>query len=89
MFHGLVNDDTDNSTTELQLPPPAGPRIKLSEKVFAPVKEYPKVQKHVRGTRAVACRTVTGKDRKQWMVVFEIELHVINRAQLLIFGSSG
>lgn len=88
MFHGLVNNDTDNSTTELQLPPPAGPRIKLSEKVFAPVKEYPKVQKYVY-TRAVACRTVTGKDRKQWMVVFEIELHFISRAQLLIFGSSG
>lgn len=30
--------------TDLQLPTPSGPRVKLSEKVYAPVKEYPKVR---------------------------------------------
>ncbi|KAK2570950.1 Protein quaking-B [Acropora cervicornis] len=60
LFHGLVNNDTDNSTTELQLPPPSGPRIKLSEKVFAPVKEYPKFNfvGRVIGPRGMTLREV-------------------------------
>lgn len=60
LFHGLVNNDTDNSTTELQLPPVSGPRIKLSEKVFAPVKEYPKFNfvGRVIGPRGMTLREV-------------------------------
>ena len=44
LFHGVVKNETDGVYNELQLPTPAGPRVKLSEKVFAPVKEYPKVK---------------------------------------------
>ena len=45
LFHGGVKNDVDGGTsyTDLQLPTAAGPRVKLSEKVYAPVKEYPKV----------------------------------------------
>jgi hypothetical protein len=41
LFHGMTNGV--ESPDSMTLPSPAGPRIKLSEKVFAPVKEYPKV----------------------------------------------
>ena len=45
LFHGVVkNAEVDGMFTELQLPTPSGPRVKLSEKVYAPVKEYPKVR---------------------------------------------
>ncbi|KXJ17106.1 protein quaking isoform X2 [Exaiptasia diaphana] len=32
----------ETSSADIQLPAPAGPRVKLTEKVFAPVKEFPK-----------------------------------------------
>lgn len=45
LFHGVVkNEKVDGMFTELQLPTPSGSRVKLSEKVYAPVKEYPKVR---------------------------------------------
>ena len=47
LFHGVVkNAEVDGMYTDLQLPTPSGPRVKLSEKVYAPVKEYPKVMEH-------------------------------------------
>lgn len=39
----MVTNDTNGGIAELQLPPQSGPRVKLAEKVYAPVKEYPKV----------------------------------------------
>jgi len=39
----IKNEEVDGKFTELQLPTPSGSRVKLSEKVYAPVKEYPKV----------------------------------------------
>ncbi|XP_032225293.1 protein quaking isoform X2 [Nematostella vectensis] len=44
LFHGATNG-VDNGTTsiaDLSLPAPSGPRVKLVEKVYAPVKEFPK-----------------------------------------------
>ena len=40
-----MKNETDGVYTsdQLQLPSAAGPRVKLAEKVYAPVKEYPKV----------------------------------------------
>ncbi|XP_031553130.1 protein quaking-like isoform X2 [Actinia tenebrosa] len=43
LFHGITNGvESSASDTSITLPSPSGPRIKLTEKVFAPVKEYPK-----------------------------------------------
>ena len=45
LFHEVVKDaKVDGMSTELKLPEPSGPNVKLSEKVYAPVKEYPKVR---------------------------------------------
>lgn len=49
LFHGVVkNSEVDGMYTDLQLPTPSGPRVKLSEKVYAPVKEYPKVREQTK-----------------------------------------
>lgn len=60
LFHGVVKNETDGVYNELQLPTPAGPRVKLSEKVFAPVKEYPKFNfvGRVIGPRGMTLREV-------------------------------
>lgn len=44
LFHGVIKNEPDGVFGELQLPASSGPRVKLSEKVYAPVKEYPKVK---------------------------------------------
>ncbi|XP_078373231.1 protein quaking-A-like [Oculina patagonica] len=60
LFHGVVKNEPDGEYTELQLPTPAGPRVKLTEKVFAPVKEYPKFNfvGRVIGPRGMTLRAV-------------------------------
>ena len=50
LFHGVVKNEPDSGFTELQLPSASGPRVKLAEKVYAPVKEYPKVLLHIYST---------------------------------------
>ncbi|XP_020630819.1 protein quaking-like [Orbicella faveolata] len=61
LFHGVVkNAEVDGMFAELQLPTPSGPRVKLSEKVYAPVKEYPKFNfvGRVIGPRGMTLREV-------------------------------
>lgn len=60
LFHGMVTNDTNGGIAELQLPPQSGPRVKLAEKVYAPVKEYPKFNfvGRVIGPRGMTLREV-------------------------------
>ncbi|KAK3739013.1 hypothetical protein QZH41_010491 [Actinostola sp. cb2023] len=41
LFHGMTNG-VESGSLDVSLPAPSGPRVKLTEKVYAPVKEYPK-----------------------------------------------
>lgn len=43
LFHGSTNGALDH-TDENELPPAQGPKVKVAEKVYAPVKAYPKVR---------------------------------------------
>ena len=43
LFHCSSNGVTTETVEEIELPPVHGPKVKLTEKVFAPVEEYPKV----------------------------------------------
>ncbi|CAH3145920.1 unnamed protein product [Porites lobata] len=60
LFHGVVKNEPDSGFTELQLPSASGPRVKLAEKVYAPVKEYPKFNfvGRVIGPRGMTLREV-------------------------------
>ncbi|XP_022781967.1 protein quaking-like isoform X1 [Stylophora pistillata] len=60
LFHGVIKNEADGVFGELQLPASSGPRVKLSEKVYAPVKEYPKFNfvGRVIGPRGMTLREV-------------------------------
>lgn len=60
LFHGVIKNEPDGVFGELQLPASSGPRVKLSEKVYAPVKEYPKFNfvGRVIGPRGMTLREV-------------------------------
>lgn len=56
----MIKNEPDGVFGELQLPASSGPRVKLSEKVYAPVKEYPKFNfvGRVIGPRGMTLREV-------------------------------
>lgn len=63
----VKNAEVDGMFTELQLPTPSGPRVKLSEKVYAPVKEYPKVRQYTCMDVCINCSLSEMHDHVKWV----------------------
>lgn len=80
LFHGMANG-VETTSGDLVLPPPTGPRVKLSEKVFAPVKEFPKVcililTKDSNCNVSIYINQNLKKERFSLMWIFSIMTHI-------------